>query len=184
MNIINLIIFLWVYSLFTNMYIKRYLWHKIERKKWNSAFCITSTLCMCRPYIVYSLSTPERPWTSTPSHGPCLAPLSALACSTRNISLPVLPSPLTPPTDNRLLSFVAIGVNTKTTLAEILAPTRQVDRYQGLALTNNWTRNVGALADFFDISCLSITNNLISIKHAQSSHSRSSPTYTRLKHQP
>ena len=27
-------------------------WHEIERKRWNSAFCITGTLCMCQPHIV------------------------------------------------------------------------------------------------------------------------------------
>ena len=74
-----------------------------------------------------------------------------------------IPTHPAPPTDNRLLSFVAIGVNTKTTLAEILAPTRQFDRYQGLALTNNWTRNVGALADLFDISCLGNTTALFDV---------------------
>ena len=46
------------------MYIKKYLWHKIERKKWNSAFCITSTLCMCRPHIVPYVAFKFIKWTA------------------------------------------------------------------------------------------------------------------------
>ena len=47
MSFINLIIFYESIPCSVTLYIKKSLWHKIERKKWNSAFCITGTLCQC-----------------------------------------------------------------------------------------------------------------------------------------
>ena len=87
MNIIN---FLWVYSLFTNMYIKKYLWHKIERKKWNSAFCITSTLCMCRPHIVPRIRKIPQPKMFSESY---MAQLPNLKCPSPSLKPKQRPYP-------------------------------------------------------------------------------------------
>ena len=34
------------------MFLKKFRWHEIERKQWNSAICITDTVCISQPYIV------------------------------------------------------------------------------------------------------------------------------------
>ena len=67
MNIINLIIFLWVYSLFTNMYTKKYLWLRLRGRNGFRHFASpvpTSTpgLCMCQPHILVSSIEGVKAW--------------------------------------------------------------------------------------------------------------------------
>ena len=50
MSFINFIMNLFLVH--QHVYLKKSLWQKIERKEWNSAFCITGILCMCQPHIV------------------------------------------------------------------------------------------------------------------------------------
>ena len=84
-------------------------------------------------------------------------------CSTSGIEMPTLPNPLTTPPIGTELSFVGIGFGTQNYTCEStgtyksVLSTSKTWEFLSYWLQNHKTRNVGALAELFDISCLGKT---------------------------